>query len=425
MITNKTDKAWWVYGLSTALLLVLYAVCQETLSLPRDGEAYLEMADLWRTGAYFSHDLTLIRGPLYPTLLALFRLLSGGYFGAVVALHTFIGVVAVLSWIRVASRSMPPFVAMITISFSFTFMYPAFSTVLTEWTAFCLLWIALSRALKLAQDGFRGSLRMLSLLATLLMLNHPSYLPAIFSAFVVLFVQVIRVGSFKMILLQVTQGGALILFWAGVVFLRTGAFTLYPFGGFASLASATLIGNAYTTSEDPSSLREFIEYINSRKVPQFGHEDFYLKNLPVLYFSSLYDYNVWKVALPYKTAHSLSWSMLNAYSLEYTKRVVTHSPSIFLYYLLVGLGKYWECLCAFVVLAIARIVGRIGTERDFYFCFTLILTIHVTKVLLAAATVGLLPRYFYQTGSIFYALLIPATWFVCKEIFSSGRKIGF
>jgi hypothetical protein len=374
----------------------------QPLLLSLDGESYLATAKTFGSNQFLTTEETLLKPPLYPMLIAITNRIIPNVVEAIRVLHLIVGLFAATLWCSVSRRFMPLYLSTLSFIAATLAAQILYRSVLTEWLSFCLLWVFLSCSLLMQSTWKKYVPYFCSFTASLLCLNHASYLPClpIFLGFL-LWMSRYKI-SLTALFFAVVIGLSPIVLWS---MLRTGALYPYPYGSFVSIGPASLIGSAEIKSNDSDQLKQFISYINERKIPSQGFEDFYFNNIDTLYLSSIYDYNQWRVFIAYKKFHNLSWKEANTLAREYTLRVMLTHKVAYIRYIIEGLRLYADTLLTLIFLCLISILVSYFKNQEYkpllvivYF-FTFL---HTFRSLFIATTLALMPRYYLQTGALIY-----------------------
>jgi hypothetical protein len=288
-----------------AVLIVIAAatvVPPVSLNIAFDGHQYLEFSDQILAGSFWSESSirqmplgSILRTPLYPALLTIRGLTDDDSVGirilhGLAALHAFLA-------LAVCSRGRLP-LATLALSFAVASwsLRLYFSSVSTEWVAFCSLVVV--AALLLVP---RAHLKQWQSIALLIMCAlMPLLRPALWMVVVLPFIRF--PGVYFRTAKWMTGSILLVLFplgaWISINSVRLGEATLSPVGRFSIFAVASLVGNADKPSNN-HAYEEFRESFNESKLT-FTREELIAANTIPRQFDiqPKYDHNMflaWKL----------------------------------------------------------------------------------------------------------------------------------
>jgi hypothetical protein len=413
---ERMQSTKYLYPILVLSGLILFLVTHSQMSLEPDSYGYLEISKSMRDGLYWHvttsnskhNEIGAIRTPAYPLLLAIVQLASNNPLDAAFLLHAFLGLCAMAAllpifYMRFKTNPWPVFVSLLI---SFYFVGSSFQAVLCEWPGFVGLLILFGLTAQTARFPDLKIYRIgTALVCAALILLKPVFLagtiPALIYQLMILKNSAITRSIFISFFLLP------LLVWMSFNHARLGSFTIAPFGSFNLFGVASLIGHAETQAGDAPLLRDFIQKVNDSKIPAYGSEQSWIEELPEHGDLELYDYNMWRIAAPFRTDNSLSWVEMNMIAGVYATRAITSFPTNYFRYILFSL---YESSYTILIALIVLLVSLIRSSSPDYFSIVhsvrLTAVIHLTLVLATCLGHGALNRYWLMSeGSVLFAAL--------------------
>jgi hypothetical protein len=365
-----------------------------------DSEGYLIFKDRILSGEIiwgnFTDGSRAFRTPGYPLVLAAADLLMPGNGGQYVLMHLLIGlaVMALAMWrLRPYVPSALVGLAAFLVAHNMREFFPA---ILTEWVGVQLLILFALALLSWYEQCTAARLAVVGLACAVAWLTRPA-LQILFIVPVALIIWELKKGLLKN-LAALIPGAALVLLWCAVNYLGIGKFTVAAFDGANIFGVATLIGHADALPSDDKDTAEFINYINSNKLPRLNSEEDFMAGEIQNPINNFYNDNIYRLALISPIAKEKGVVVANDLMRTYGLRVFKKHPLRVLEYIwsqfVLALGYDW----ILVLILLSSLTGmRIQKVRPLAAVSLWMLAIHFISLLLVSAVQRMIFRYVYMS----------------------------
>lgn len=382
-----------------------------------DSEGYLIFKDRILSGEIlwgnYSDGSRAFRTPGYPLVLAAADLLMPGNGGQYVLMHLLIGlfVMGIAMW-RLKSYVPSYLVGLAALLIGHN-MQEFFPAILTEWVGVQLLMLFSLALLAWYEKRTAARLAMVSFACAVAWLTRPA-LQILFLVPAVLVVFEYRRGVFKN-LAALGVGAVVVMLWCAVNFIGIGKFTVAAFDGANIFGVASLIGYADPAPEDDQITKDFIEFINSKKLPRPNEEMQFMEGEIQNPLNNYYNDNIYRLALVSPMAKEFGVVVANDLMRTYGLRVFKKHPKRLIEYIwsqfVLALGYDWILVLIFFVALAAR---RVEKLRPLGTVSLWMLAIHFISLLLVSTVQRMIFRYVYMTLyplAFIGALMAASVWY--------------
>lgn len=409
-------------ALLPALLITACSIALST-QLPRgflgnDSREYLEFSESLLNGSFFlsippSERLPgeSIRSPGFPVILALGRF--GGALsvesGLLVA-HSILLLLSLILLFRELARFAPLLVSFPLVLGTVLLNLEYFASLVSEWTAFCLIMIVFACLLRFSSLRSPSALCGLSVACGMLVLTREALLGALFLPFLALVQEKIFTKS---CMVRASYGVLMLLCWMLFNSYRIGSFTLSQKTGFALFNVGSYLGPVPLPQEPASELATFIEFMNSSQSIASDEElkEAYLVPSPRLEQKAGENYTA---AVQFAEQRSISRKDLDDYMKKYSFLAIQSHFDRYLLFLWYCLGCFAYSLPLFLFFTIVATPWGNALPSPLKKLATAALFMHIFHLCLILLTQTISLRYYTLTAYPAYLIvfLCWGAWFM-------------